>query len=177
MLAGYAIHPLLLASLLLWPWAVLYVDRTLFWILQGFMSLGIVAAVLSFFVTMHEREARWRFSALREVAVGIAVGMGLMVNNTVGQIQGFLTSGGEFVRTPKHATHHADASLGALGADRPYVSPLHWTFFVEILVMAYCIAGAVFLVQSGEALWSLAMLFWALCLALMVQQQLVTRTA
>ena len=37
-----------------------------------------------------------------------AVGMGLMVNNTVGQIQGFLSSGGEFVRTPKLASTHDD---------------------------------------------------------------------
>jgi len=38
--------------------------------------------------------------------------------------------------------------------------------------MAYCLAGAVLLVQRGEALWSLAMVFWAVCLGLMVQQQL-----
>jgi cellulose synthase/poly-beta-1,6-N-acetylglucosamine synthase-like glycosyltransferase len=173
MLAGYAIHPLLLASLILWPWAVLYVDRTLFWILQGFMSLGIVAALASFLVTLHERDAAWRVGALREVVVGLCVGMGLMVNNTVGQIQGFLSSGGEFVRTPKLAAAHADRALGSLGADIPYSSPLHWTFFAELAVMAYCVAGAFFLVQRGEALWSLAMVFWALCMALMVQQQVV----
>lgn len=176
MLAGYAIHPLLLASLILWPWAVLYVDRTLFWILQGFMSLGIVAALLSFLVTLHERDAEWRIGALREVLVGLCVGMGLMVNNTVGQIQGFLSSGGEFVRTPKLATVHADRTLGSLGADLPYSSPLHWTFFAELAVMAYCVAGAVFLVQQGEGLWSLAMIFWALCMALMVQQQVGVRS-
>lgn len=176
MLAGYAIHPLLLASLILWPWAVLYVDRTLFWILQGFMSLGIVAALLSFLVTLHERDAEWRLGALREVLVGLCVGMGLMVNNTVGQIQGFVSSGGEFVRTPKLATVHADRAIGSLGADLPYSSPLHWTFFAELAVMAYCVGGAVFLVQQGEGLWSLAMIFWALCMALMVQQQVEVRS-
>ncbi len=173
MLAGYAIHPLLLLSLILWPWAVLYVDRTLFWILQGFMSLGIVAAAVSFFLTVREREARWRLSSLGKVVAGLCVGMGLMVNNTVGQIQGFLSSGGEFVRTPKLVS--GNSALAAMGADTPYTSPLHWTFFVELLVMAYCVAGAVLLVQEGEALWSLAMVFWAGCLGLMVQQQISTR--
>lgn len=171
MLAGYAIHPLLLASLILWPWAVLYVDRTLFWILQGFMSLGIVAAVVSFFVTVRERDPEWRVSSLGKVVAGLCVGMGLMVNNTVGQIQGFFSSGGEFARTPKLASAHDDDVIVAMGADTPYASPLHWTFFVELLVMAYCVAGAIFLVQRGEGLWSLAMVFWALCLGLMIQQQ------
>jgi cellulose synthase/poly-beta-1,6-N-acetylglucosamine synthase-like glycosyltransferase len=118
MLAGYAIHPLLLASLLLWPWAVIHVNRGLFWVLQGMMSLGIVAAVLSFLLTIREREPEWRSGALFEVFMGVLVGMGLMVNNTVGQIQGFLSNGGEFVRTPKLATLHQDEALSELGADR-----------------------------------------------------------
>lgn len=177
MLAGYAIHPLLLASLILWPWAVLYVDRTLFWILQGLMSLGIVAAVVSFLVTVRERDPEWGLSSVGQVVAGLCVGMGLMVNNTVGQIQGFLSSGGEFVRTPKQGASHDDAVMVAMGADAPYSSPLHWTFLAELLTMAYCVAGAVFLVQRGEALWSLAMVFWAVCLGLMVQQQVAARPA
>jgi glycosyltransferase involved in cell wall biosynthesis len=175
MLAGYAIHPLLLASLLLWPWAVLYMDRRIFLVLQGLMSLGIVAAAASFLVTIRERDGRWTSRSFGEVVTGLCVGMGLMVNNTVGQIQGFLSMGGEFGRTPKAASHHEDASLVALGADRPYASPLHWTFFAELLVMAYCVAGAAMLIQQGEALWSLAMMFWAACLGLMVQQQIAVR--
>jgi len=172
MLAGYAIHPLLLASLFLWPWAVLYVDRTLFWILQGLMSLGIVAAALSFLITVREREEPWSLGTLGKVVVSLCVGMGLMVNNTVGQIQGFATTGGEFVRTPKRKREATDGALAALGAEQAYSSPLHWTFFAEVLVIAYCLAGAAFLLQQGEGLWSVAMLFWAACLGLMVQQQM-----
>ncbi|MDH3423648.1 MAG: glycosyltransferase [Gemmatimonadota bacterium] len=177
MLAGYAIHPLLLASLILWPWAVLYVDRTLFWVLQGFMSLGIVAAMLSFMITVHERGEPWSLGTLVRVVVSLCVGMGLMVNNTVGQIQGFTTSGGEFVRTPKQKRVSTDGAMAALGAGRAYSSPLHWTFFAEVLVMAYCVAGAALLIQQGEGLWSLAMLFWGACLGLMVQQQMAQSLA
>ena len=177
MLAGYAIHPLLLASLILWPWAVLYVDRTLFWVLQGLMSLGIVAAMLSFLITVHERGESWSLGTLAKVIISLCVGMGLMVNNTVGQIQGFASSGGEFVRTPKRKRVATDSALAAMGAEQPYSSPLHWTFFAEVLVMAYCLAGAVFLVQQGQGLWSLAMLFWGACLGLMVQQQMAQSLA
>ncbi|HUF74648.1 MAG TPA: glycosyltransferase [Longimicrobiales bacterium] len=176
-LAGYAIHPLLLASLLLWPWAVLYVDRTLFWILQAFMSLGIVAAFLSFLITLRERDQRWSLAAFGQVVVGLAVGMGLMVNNTVGQIQGFVAAGGEFVRTPKGHFRVETALPSPSSASLEYATPLHWTFFAEILVIAYCIAGAAFLIYRGETLWSLAMIFWGACLGLMVQQQLAHRVA
>lgn len=177
MLAGYAIHPLLLASLFLWPWAVLYVDRTLFWVLQGLMSLGIVAAALSFLITVQEREEPWSLGTLGRVFVSLCVGMGLMVNNTVGQIQGFATAGGEFVRTPKRSRVAKDGALAAMGAEQAYSSPLHWTFFAEVLVILYCLAGAAFLVQQGEGLWSVAMLFWAACLGLMVQQQMTQSPA
>lgn len=173
MLAGYAIHPLLLLSLILWPWAVLHVDRTLFWVLQGFMSLGIVAALVSFLMTVRARNERLGLDAFVRVAGGLCVGMGLMVNNTVGQIQGFLSSGGEFLRTPKRAARHADAEMAALGADTPYVSPLHWTFFAEILAAAYCLLGAALLVREGEGLWAVAMVFWALCFGVMIHLQLV----
>lgn len=177
MLAGYAIHPLLLASLILWPWAVLYVDRTLFWVLQGLMSLGIVAALLSFLITVHERNEAMSLGTLGRVVVSLCVGMGLMVNNTVGQIQGFATAGGEFVRTPKRKRTGGDVALAALGAEQAYSSPLHWTFYAEVLVIAYCLAGAIFLVQQGEGLWSVAMVFWGACLGLMVQQQMTQSLA
>ncbi len=177
MLAGYAIHPVLFVSMLLWPWAVLFMDRRVFWVLQGLMSLSIVAAALSLVVTIRERDGRIRASALGEVVAGLCIGTGLMVNNTVGQLQGLLASGGEFVRTPKRTHAHRDPTLGALGAGRAYVSPLHWTFFLEIAVTAYAIAGAAMLVGAGEGFWSVAMVFWAGCMGLTIQQQVVARTA
>jgi len=123
------------------------------------------------------RDDRLGLYAVREVAAGLCVGTGLMVNNTDGQLQGLFVRGGEFVRTPKLTAVHEDPSLGALGADRAYASPLHWTFFLEIAVMAYSIWGAALLVRAGEPLWSIAMVFWAVCMALTIQQQVVVRTA
>ncbi len=177
LLAGYLVHPLLLVCLILWPWAVMYVDRAVFWGLQGFMAVGVSAAALSLLVTVQERDGRWSLEGVKEVAAGLCVGIGMMVNNTAGQIQGFLVSGGEFVRTPKGwgaaAPQHGSAPWPVTG--RPSPTPLDWTFFVELAVLAYCLAGAALLVQRGEPLWSLAMLLWAGCLALIVQQQLTGR--
>ena len=143
----------------------------------GLLLGSLVAAALSLFVTIRERDGRLGPSSIGEVFVGLCVGTGLMVNNTVGQLQGLFSSGGEFVRTPKLTHAHDDPTLGALGAERAYVSPLHWTFFVEIGVTGYALASAALLVNSGEGFWAVAMVFWAACMALTVQQQVVAKTA
>jgi cellulose synthase/poly-beta-1,6-N-acetylglucosamine synthase-like glycosyltransferase len=170
LLAGYAIHPLLFLALILWPWAVLYVDRTVFWVLQGFMAVGVTGAALSLLVTIRERDGRLSLRALRETIASLCVGIGMMVNNTVGQLQGFFASGGEFLRTPKGNGRPTGNGSGPM---KSYRTPLHWTFLVEIGVIVYCLGSAVLLVQRGEGLWALAMVLWAACLALVVQQQLI----
>jgi cellulose synthase/poly-beta-1,6-N-acetylglucosamine synthase-like glycosyltransferase len=175
LLAGYAIHPILLTNLLLWPWAVLYMDRTIFWILQLLMGVAILVAPLSFAITVIERDGRWSFQSLGEIVAGICVGIGLMVNNSAGQLQGFVAAGGEFVRTPKANLAVATASKKA--AARLYTSPLHWTFFAELAVIVYCVFGTALLLGRGEGLWAIPLLFWAMCLGLVVQMQMSPRLA
>jgi cellulose synthase/poly-beta-1,6-N-acetylglucosamine synthase-like glycosyltransferase len=177
LLAGYAIHPILLANVLLWPWAVLEMDRTLFLVLQAFMGLAILVAPLSFVITVLERDGGWSFSSLGEVVAGICMGIGLMVNNSAGQIQGFIEAGGEFVRTPKSNRPPAGRASQAPTVARAYSSPLHWTFFAELLVIAYCLVGTALLIGQGEALWAIPMLFWAMCLGLVAQLQMAPRLA
>jgi cellulose synthase/poly-beta-1,6-N-acetylglucosamine synthase-like glycosyltransferase len=176
LLAGYAIHPVLVANLLLWPWAVLYVDRVFFWVMQGLMSLATLVAPLSFLITVRERGDRWSLRALGQVLAGLCIGMGLMVNNTVGQIQGFLSSEGEFARTPKTGSGAA-GSPRRFGGGKPYGSPLHWSFFLELVLIVYCVGSAAVLVQQGEALWAIPMLFWAMCLGLVAQLQMAPQPA
>lgn len=176
LLAGYAIHPILLTNLLLWPWAVLEMDRTVFLVLQGFMGLAVLVAPLSFVITVLERDRGWSFSSLGEVVAGICMGIGLMVNNSAGQIQGFIEAGGEFVRTPKSSPQPA-ARAGQSAAARAYTSPLHWTFFAELLVIAYCLAGTALLISRGEAMWAIPLLFWAICLGLVAQLQMTPAPA
>ena len=175
LLAGYAIHPILLTNLLLWPWAVLYMDRGIFWVLQLLMGVAILVAPLSFVITVIERDGRWSFQSLGEIVAGICVGIGLMVNNSAGQLQGFVAAGGEFVRTPKANPAASTASRKA--AQRLYASPLHWTFFAELAVIVYCVLGTAVLLGRGEGLWAIPLLFWAMCLGLVVQMQMSPRLA
>ena len=176
LLAGYAIHPILMMNLMLWPWAVLFMDRDTFWIVQGIMALVIVVAPVSFLLTVLERDQRLSLRSIGEIAASVCIGIGLMVNNTIGQIQGFLTSGGEFVRTPKghKATVVRKSGQTALSA---YQVPLHWSFFVELLTIIYCLGGGAVLSSAGEAFWAVPLLFWALCLGFVVQQQLTPSRA
>jgi cellulose synthase/poly-beta-1,6-N-acetylglucosamine synthase-like glycosyltransferase len=176
LLAGYAIHPILLTNLLLWPLAVLYMDRTVFWIVQGFMALVIVVAPVSFALTVIERDTRLSIRAISQIVSSVCVGIGLMVNNTIGQIQGFLSSGGEFVRTPK-AFHASSESVPDQATPDAYLVPLHWSFFVELLVIVYCLVSTGVLIQAGEGFWAVPMAFWAFCLGIVAQQQLTPAAA
>ncbi|HKJ01709.1 MAG TPA: hypothetical protein VJ997_04620, partial [Longimicrobiales bacterium] len=155
------------------PWAVIYMDRTYFLVMQGVMSLALLAAPISFLLTVHERGDRWSLGSVGRVVAGLCLGIGLMVNNTVGQIQGFFLREGEFVRTPKGWQSRDAATSRA----RPYASPLHWTFFVELGVLAYCLLGSTLLMARGEALWALPLVFWGMCLGLVARLQLTPQPA
>ena len=178
LIAGYAIHPILLINVLLWPWAVLYMDRVLFFALQALMGLVTAVVPLSFVVTIIERDGSWGgISSLREIVAGLAVGVGLMVNNSVGQAEGFLVTGGEFARTPKGVVESGRHSITAVGADKAYSNPLHWTFFAELALTSYCIVGAALLFTKGESLWSLPLILFGICIALVVRLQMAPRLA
>ena len=176
LLAGYAIHPILLTNLLLWPWAVLEMDRTLFWVLQALMGIAILVAPLSFIITVVERDGRLSLDSIAEIVAGICVGIGLMVNNSAGQVQGFVEAGGEFVRTPK-SNRPAGAPAKAATQVRTYTSPLHWTFFAELVVIGYCLLTTALLFSRGEAPWAVPLVFWAMCLGLVAQMQVTPRLA
>ena len=178
LLAGYAIHPILLINVLLWPWAVLYMDRTLFFVLQALVGLATTVVPLSFVVTITERDGSWGgISSLREILAGLAVGIGLMVNNSVGQAEGFLVAGGEFARTPKGVVESGHRSITAVGADKAYSNPLHWTFFAELALTSYCIVGAALLFTKGESLWAFPLILFGICIALVIRLQMAPRLA
>ncbi len=170
LLAGYGIHPVLLVNLALWPWAVLYVDRTFFWVMQAVMSLATLVAPISFLITLRERGDRWSLDLIGQILAGMCIGIGLMVNNTAGQLQGFLPGSGEFARTPKGRPSGGGT---AAQAARPYFSPLHWTFFAEVAVLAYCLLTSALLMTHGAAVWALPLLFWGMCIGLVARLQLL----
>ncbi len=71
----------------------------------------------------------------------------------------------------------AARAAGSTSMVKAYASPLHWTFFAEILVIAYCLADTALLFSQGVALWAIPMLFWAMCLGLVAQLQMAPRLA
>lgn len=163
LLAGYIIHPILMANLLLWPWAVLHVERSFFMAMQVPMTLATLAAPLSLLLTVRERDGRLPGAgSISEILAGMCIGLGLMVNNTVAQIQGLFVTEGEFVRTPKGAS----ASSGL------YRLPLHWTFYAEIATVGYCAWGAAMILRAGQGMWAFPMFFWGGCLVLILHLQL-----
>jgi hypothetical protein len=95
---------------------------------------------------------------------GMCVGLGLMVNNTVAQVQGLLAGEGEFVRTPK----------GVPARSARYRLPLHWTVLAEFAVLAYCGWGTVLLTRAGEPLWTFPLIFWGGCVGLVIALQLIS---
>jgi hypothetical protein len=98
-----------------------------------------------------------------------------MVNNSAGQIQGFMEAGGEFVRTPK--SNRRPGAPAAKSSVRTYASPLHWTFFAELIVIGYCLLTAALLMSRGEAPWAVPLVFWAMCLGLVAQMQMSPKLA
>jgi hypothetical protein len=150
-------------------------DRTRFWIRQAVRGVAILVAPLSFAITVIERDGRWSLASIGEIVAGICVGIGLMVNNSAGQVQGFVEPGGEFVRTPK--SNRPAGAKPAKGATRAYTSPLHWTFFAELLVLGYCLLTAALLISRGEGPWAVPLVFWAACLGLVAQMQMSPKLA
>jgi cellulose synthase/poly-beta-1,6-N-acetylglucosamine synthase-like glycosyltransferase len=172
LLAGYSIHPILFTNLLLWPWAVLYMDRSVFWAMQALMSVALLVAPFSFLLTLAERGDSLKVSSLAHALAGIGIGIGLMVNNSVAQIQGLVLNEGEFARTPKGWQSDRADRADVLPA---YASPLHWTFALELAVIGYCLWSTALLVSRGESLWAVAMLFWGLCIGLVAALQVRPR--
>ena len=163
-IGGYVIHPILLVNTLLWPWAVLHVEpRPVFLVGQAVLSIATAVGPVSFAVTARElgRPLSRRF--LRDVLVATAIGMGLMVNNTLAHVLGYLGPAGAFARTPKSGTMPPLAE---------YRLSLDWTLLGELALLAYSAWSAALLIRAGAWIWSPPCLMWCVCLGLMIGLQL-----
>ena len=159
----------MLANVILWPWAVLYVERTTFLVMQALMSLLTIVAPASLVLTLKERGDSLTYKSVFNIAASVGIGIGLMVNNTLGQLLGYFRFDEKFARTPKRA---ATKSGKEDPRARSYSTPLHWTFAAEILLIIYCVFAASFLIARSESLWALPLILWAGCLGLVVILQI-----
>lgn len=146
-LLGYMIHPLLLIYTLIWPWIVLGgADTAYLWACQVALIIGNVAAVTGFLTTYRVRGGPKAPFALgvRDVLVSTALGVSLMVNNSIAFLSGLVSRYGVFDRTPKG---------GAVPAASRRVRRLHWTVYPEAAVGIYGLTAGLYMFSLGHSIW------------------------
>ena len=150
--AGYIIQPVALLHALLWPWLVHRASNAPVFIAAqlciGMSSLA-APAVLGL-VGRIRKDKPLPFA--RQLALGIGLSIGLMVNNSVGFLQGLGSQSGTFDRTPKHGDRRSAS-----------VAPKHWALWAEAATAMYCLSSAAFLLARGHGLWAMGPLLWGIC--------------
>lgn len=170
LLGSYLIHPMVLGNLLIWPFAVFYLqDEWFFWAGQAVVTLASFVAPLGFTMTVVARGDRVSFTTAREVLVAMALGFGLMVTGVAGAFAGAVSGTRRtpyaFERTPKRGTE-----TSATGGYRR--APLPVSLWGEIAVASYCLLSAAYLIAAGKALFVGLLLVWAGCLIWIASRQL-----
>jgi hypothetical protein len=143
---SHAGHPLVLALVVLLPFAVTS-DSTLLgaWYL-GIPALSMPAILLTYEVALRALDRPLR-SRLVDSCLAIVLGLGMCWSLTRAVVAGFGADSGEFVRTPKRG----DAS------SRSYGSRLHEPPGVELLLAVWCSWGVTRALAEGHALAGLVL--------------------
>ncbi len=171
-ISGYLVHPLLLIYTVVWPILVLGgVDIRLLWSCQIALILGNFVAATGFASTYIERSHRPVLAnAVLEVLFAMALGISLMVNNSIAFVTGLFLRGGVFDRTPK-------VGIGNAGTVEKR-SKLHWSVLPELLLGIYATSASLVMFAQGffmEAQQTL--LFGLLMLAVVLLQFMSVRVS
>jgi cellulose synthase/poly-beta-1,6-N-acetylglucosamine synthase-like glycosyltransferase len=146
-LLGYMIHPLLLIFTLIWPFIVLGGASTGYlWACQVALIVGNIAAVTGFLTTYRVRGGAKAplMLGVRDVLVSTALGVSLMVNNSIAFVSGLFSRYGVFDRTPKG---------GAVTAAPRPARRLHWTVYPETAVGIYGLSAGLYMFSLGHTIW------------------------
>lgn len=166
-IAGYLIHPILLAYALLWPWAVLAdVPWPILYAGQACLILGTIAAISGLLTTMND-SGRLSIASARDVGVALLLGVSLMVGNSIAFFVGCFERASIFERTPKQGV--------AASRKARHAESLHWSVKVEAVVIAYMVWSSMFLVLEGRAFEAVPCIQFALLLSIMLAFQFVER--
>lgn len=129
----------------------------------GAASLLVVIAAVGPSLTymLARRRLTGRYPPLATLLGLITVGFGLSLNNGLAVIAGWVTRGGEFVRTPK------SGSAGARRATAPYRAARSHIWLIEILLGAWCAAQWAIAASMGRPISGAFLLlftagFWAM---------------
>lgn len=168
-IAGYAVHAVMLANLLLWPWAVVFFEpKWLFYVCQVAFTACSVISPWGFTLAARERDEIRGTALVGNMVLAMVIGFGLMVSNTIAVVAGLLPVRSSFERTPKRGGENTESPA----PDRVYVTPVHWSLYAELITIIYCMASLCILVLQGRWFWAPPCLLWAICLAVVVGFQL-----
>lgn len=166
---GYVIHPILFFYVLLWPWVVLQdVPAPVIAAGQICLTVANVIAISGFLLTTIDSQRRIGLGSTRDVIFALALGMTLMVNNTVAFFVGCFERMSIFERTPKRGR-----AVGAVSSSSHL--RLHWTIKIEIAFVVYMMWVGALLIDAGHAAHALPCFMFGLGMAGMVLYQFAER--
>jgi cellulose synthase/poly-beta-1,6-N-acetylglucosamine synthase-like glycosyltransferase len=169
-IAGYVVHPIMLAYSLLWPWVVLNdLSQPLMVASQACMTAANVTVISGFLLAALVSGRQAGLSTLKDLAFALILGMALMVNTTVAFLVGCFDKAGVFERTPKQG------DIGKTGRSASFRLGLHWSIWLEIAFLLYMLWLAFLLVAAHRAGHSVSCILFVASTAFVVVAQLIDR--
>jgi len=116
--------------------------------------LSAVAPSVTYTYARYSLGGRW--SGLRTIPSMLVLGCGLCVSNTLAVIQGLLTWGGEFVRTPKSGSTTTQTQMSS------YKAVQNQLWLVEIVLGVYSLVSFTVFASGTHRLFSVFLLIYAI---------------
>jgi cellulose synthase/poly-beta-1,6-N-acetylglucosamine synthase-like glycosyltransferase len=156
------VHPLLILFVaLLVPCLLIIETRAsrLWWLVNPITIILLGSAMMALYVTgQYFRRRRWLGGLvwLAAAPVVMAFGLAMSVTGCLAVIEGMLSNGGEFVRTPKGGAKAAgvDGGLARIGSRTRFTT----TLFGELALGVCMLAGAAYFQREGMLLIALVLL-------------------
>lgn len=145
--SGYLIHPILLMYAIVWPILVLGGTNLVFlWTCQLALIIGNIGAISAFVTTFKARKTQRTYSQIMpEIVFALALGISLMVNNSIAFTAGLFSKGGEFQRTPKVGQQEQIA----VSTQRFLRPRLHWSLIFECALAIYALTTSMIMLFQG----------------------------
>jgi cellulose synthase/poly-beta-1,6-N-acetylglucosamine synthase-like glycosyltransferase len=169
-MAGYVVHPIMLAYSLLWPWVVLHqLPRPMLLASQACMTVANVTVISGFLLAAVVSGRQAGATTLKDLAFALILGMALMVNTTVAFLAGCYKTASVFERTPKQG---GDGKTNRSARIR---MGLHWSIGLELGFLLYMLWLTILLVRAGQAGHAVSCLLFVASTAFVVVAQVVDR--
>ena len=173
-MAGYVVHPIMLAYSLLWPWIALRdFPDSIFFASQFCMTIasvtGNVTLISGLLLAAVVSGRRINAGLLKSLGFALIVGMALMVNTAIAFLVGCFQNAAVFERTPKQG--------GAAGARRSGRQGLrlHWSIFFEAAFLIYMTWMTWLLVDAGHAGLAVSCLLFVGSVGFLIAAQIADR--